>query len=145
MSENKAQYQAGEQQQLKPCPFCGSNNVFWGEDDSAHVFWGEDDSAHVYFIFCANCSAEGAKTPFLGDSASERWNTRAADAEVERLRAQLAQAKAALEVLATEGYYTDYNDSWRSPDCGLRLEHETVGKDAPHPWQFAADALKGLE
>ena len=131
MSEDKAQYQAGERQQLKPCPFCGGH---------MHMLRYRER------LSCMNCGAEGpdGKAQDL-QSLLTAWNTRAADAEVERLRAQLAQAKAALEVLAVEAYYNDHRDDWRNPDCGLRLEHEATGKDAPAPWQFAADALKGLE
>ena len=78
-------------------------------------------------------------------TSAERWNTRAADAEIERLQAQLAAARAALEVLAVEAYYNDHRDDWRNPECGFRLEHEAAGKDAPTPWQFAADALEALD
>ena len=132
MSEDKAQYQAG--QQLKPCPFCGSDNV-------------DDWETHVR---CHKCGARGpwqwhveGEDPMV--ISANAWNTRAADAEVERLRAQLAAARAALELLAIAAHYNDHRDDWRNPDCGLRLEHEAAGKDAPTPWQFAADALEGLE
>ena len=52
---------------LRPCPFCGSDNVFWGGD-------------YVYFIFCAKCGSQGPTTPFLGDSVADRWNSRKPDA-----------------------------------------------------------------
>lgn len=149
MSENKGEYQAGEQQ-LKPCPFCGGQYDLEATCDGAK---------------CNYCGAVGPIVDSREDGIAT-WNTRAANAEVERLRAQLAEysaglagaaneihglmlkieaARAALVVLAVEAYYNDHRDDWRSPDCGLRLEHETTGKDAPTPWQFAADALKELE
>ena len=133
MSETQAEYRAGEQQQLKPCPWCG--------DNKQSVLWSDMYGAYVE---CNGCKAVGPDARSY-EEAVEVWNTRAADAEVERLRAQVAQAKAAIEVLAVEAYYNDHRDDWRNPDCGLRLEHEATGKDAPAPWQFAADALKELD
>jgi len=54
-----------EQTELKPCPFCGSHDVFINFPDSEHIFWGQ----------CEDCDCEtGWKD--TEELAIKAWNTR---------------------------------------------------------------------
>ena len=74
-------------EELRPCPFCGSEYVYRGAENVIH---------------CGQCGA----------SEGIDWNTRpledAKDAEIKRLEAQLAEAGAALAGL---GYTSSADDS----------------------------------
>lgn len=50
---------------LKPCPFCGSNNIIFGRDRNRHVY-----------AICIKCGAEGGwSANYKG--AIGNWNMRA--------------------------------------------------------------------
>ena len=52
---------------LKPCPFCGSGNCIYAEQE------GE-----AWFLYCCNCHASGPYVPSK-EEAIEAWNRRAGD------------------------------------------------------------------
>lgn len=52
---------------LKPCPFCGSDNIFVDE------FWERYDEP--YFVTCNGCGANGPYTR-KKEEAIELWNRR---------------------------------------------------------------------
>lgn len=49
---------------LKPCPFCGSGNCIYAEQE------GE-----AWFLYCCNCHASGPYVPSK-EEAIEAWNRR---------------------------------------------------------------------
>ena len=77
---------------LLPCPFCGG---------SVDLVQHHSPSFRVVCSWCDSCGGRGAS----GDEAAEKWNRRAsyaadlsaAQAEVERLRGELAEAEARAE------------------------------------------------
>lgn len=54
---------------LKPCPFCGSENVWIAENRMDYLFIG-------YSVHCNGCGVETSYTKDK-DKAIERWNRRA--------------------------------------------------------------------
>lgn len=50
---------------LKPCPFCGSNDIFIDENET--------------FIMCHNCNCIGPDVPGIGVAVINAWNNRAED------------------------------------------------------------------
>jgi Lar family restriction alleviation protein len=71
--------------ELKPCPFCGSDDV---EIALTRVWW------HLwYFCECQDCGAEGHSTIYKG-SAIANWNMRSGQYEL-RARAEVAEARVA--------------------------------------------------
>jgi Lar family restriction alleviation protein len=71
--------------ELKPCPFCGSDDV---EIALTRVWW------HLwYFCECQDCGAEGHSTIYKG-SAIANWNMRSGQYEL-RARAEAAEARVA--------------------------------------------------
>ncbi len=61
-------YRESVEKQLKPCPFCGSNDI--------HII-----NSYPHYPFCLGCGAEIRHTPyaFAEDGvrqAAERWNRR---------------------------------------------------------------------
>lgn len=74
--------------ELRPCPFCGSPAGRMGSYDlDPPIFW-VDCGAAVPAIERECIAGPMRHTP---EDAAEAWNTRAADAEVSRLRAALAE------------------------------------------------------
>ena len=77
---------------MEPCPFCGGTDVEVSSDENQGYKWGSG--------VCFTCSAVGPEvrtgydkshdTPWRTEAAAE-WNRRASDAEIERLRAALAE------------------------------------------------------
>ena len=60
------------QNELKPCPFCGSNNL------SIESIFMTNCPDRFCWIRCNNCTAE-IKEPKLRDEAIEAWNRRITD------------------------------------------------------------------
>ena len=56
-------------EELKPCPFCGSKDVFIDNPDS-----------HCFYVACANCGVNGTTTNTKA-RAIEAWNRRAEGGE----------------------------------------------------------------
>lgn len=56
--------------ELLPCPFCGSDNVFVMEDESGHLI-----------VECDSCLARGPKYSATGLPADTLWNTRYVEQE----------------------------------------------------------------
>ena len=78
-----------EHNELKPCPFCGSKDVYI--DRNCHDA-GMAGKIEMVFVRCGQCGATGAKADdwddyhktitqnkTLDDFAAERWNRRAND------------------------------------------------------------------
>jgi Lar family restriction alleviation protein len=86
---------------LKPCPFCGGNNI---EIKRGH------NNIFNSSVECKDCG--GMMVYYSNLPVDEEWNTRpledAKDAEIKRLEAQLAEAGAALAGL---GYTSSADDS----------------------------------
>ena len=70
---------------LKPCPFCGCTLVDCDDvtDNNGNLGW------HVY---CPQCFCDGPGMDCKADAIAA-WNRRASDAEIERLRAVLVEAR----------------------------------------------------
>ncbi len=51
---------------LKPCPFCGSDDLDVATADSADVLWS---------VWCEDCGAEGPNEPTV-PAAEMSWNNR---------------------------------------------------------------------
>ena len=51
--------------ELKPCPFCGSKEVYLDKPDT-----------HCFYVFCANCGVNGT-TANTRERAVKAWNRRA--------------------------------------------------------------------
>ena len=81
---------------LKPRPFCGSNNVVLVEP----VADVPDELFKFAYVHCDDCHADG--TPDLGSSgAVEQWNARPLEAERDAQLAELREAcKSALNMLS---------------------------------------------
>lgn len=65
----------GPEEQLKPCPFCGSNNV------TIHEFWALCDPKNHYSIICGNCNMWFKENVFsscaiTSNAMIKKWNTR---------------------------------------------------------------------
>lgn len=56
--------QIGMSENLKPCPFCGSNEIFIDQPD-----------ANCFYVGCANCGVNGT-TANTKERAVEAWNRR---------------------------------------------------------------------
>ncbi|MBD5585809.1 MAG: restriction alleviation protein, Lar family [Clostridia bacterium] len=52
-------------QDIKPCPFCGSNDI--------RCFYNESED--TYFVFCNECAIRTAKYP-TREQALQVWNKR---------------------------------------------------------------------
>lgn len=82
---------------LKPCPICGSEATYIFQPESAGGYFPEHHHARCSNIECPveNMSmTEGSMEELV-----QNWNCRAGDAEVARLTAELAAAKAEIERL----------------------------------------------
>lgn len=54
--------------ELKPCPFCGTDDVCLGATESR--------AYKEFYIYCTKCCVEGPHAP-TPDKADENWNKRA--------------------------------------------------------------------
>lgn len=108
--------------QLKPCPFCGSNDL-----DVKRIQHSQNEA--VYCVRClGECECEGP-VEFTRDDAKQKWNTRT---EVERLRAerrwipveeQLPETEEEVATLWYNGFHSVarlYKGRWSS---GARVTH----------------------
>lgn len=73
--------------ELKPCPFCGSDNVRMDTD------YG------VYFVLCVNCQTEGPDDPDKS-TAIKLWNGRPIEAPLLREVDRLGEAFVLIDALA---------------------------------------------
>ena len=83
---------------LKPCPFCGYDEIQITVDENQGTKWGR--------AVCFSCNAVGPEVrtgydksfeaPWRAEAAAE-WNRRASDTEIERLRAAAKLAPNELE------------------------------------------------
>ena len=77
---------------LKPCPFCGREPRRMDRASSV----AESPTGWCWFIYC-HCGGYAANAHIYGKTEEEAiaaWNTRSADAELDRLRAALEQIAA---------------------------------------------------
>lgn len=54
---------------LKPCPFCGSTNVFVTDSES------DDHLFKIFYVTCGNCEAHGP-VEYTEENASLAWEDR---------------------------------------------------------------------
>lgn len=79
--------------ELKPCPFCGSDNVkivYWDEDEQNEKAWERGDKQnenHYYVIRCYNCDIElfGGATGSAKELV-EAWNRRAEELNLSSIK-----------------------------------------------------------
>lgn len=65
-------------QELKPCPFCGSGNIYVDY---------KGQPAKYISMSCAYCGASGPAIPYgATEPIDNAWNTRAVQAELKQLR-----------------------------------------------------------
>lgn len=61
--------------ELKPCPFCGSGRIEFGEG------WSADADIHgptdTRFVYCMDCGAEAGIASCSEEEAADHWNNRA--------------------------------------------------------------------
>ena len=69
--------------ELKPCPFCGSEDVL-----------EQDTGINIPYLLCNDCHAQGPHS----FSPALRWNFRAEQSELTTLREQVKVLREALEV-----------------------------------------------
>lgn len=86
--------------ELKPCPFCGGTHVMMFEP-TCRKETPYNPADRLFPIVRCQCGAEaiGKDEDYRGATAIAAWNTRASDAEIQRLRVQLRRARAALSEL----------------------------------------------
>lgn len=112
--------------ELKPCPKCGGKAVLDDEYEDDHF---------LYYVRCnGDLHCVATKSYPTEQEAIDDWNTRPGE---DALRAEVERLRAALEVLA------DVNNYFVSDTTLDVTMLEIVG--APHPWEYAKDALKGGE
>ena len=75
-------------EELKKCPFCGSNELY---DDSVPSVYGE-----YTWIRCEKCAAQGSA--FLDDEPSKHWNTRPIEDALRKDIMELQQERYAKEI-----------------------------------------------
>ena len=73
--------------ELKPCPFCGCENVS-----------EQDTGINIPYLLCNDCHAQGPHS----FSPALRWNTRAEQSELTTLREQVKVLREALGWLVNE-------------------------------------------
>ena len=67
-------------EQLKRCPFCGSDRVvaLLADRDGVHEYLGEEIDRGVQpFIYCRECRSEWHTESAAGDEVIYAWNWRA--------------------------------------------------------------------
>lgn len=57
-------------EELKPCPFCGSEDLIVLCDDKIFGYYHVQEGTYVH---CNNCKAQG---PYVGEDAETAWNNR---------------------------------------------------------------------
>lgn len=69
---------------LKPCPFCGGENikiVYWDEENQTEKAWEQgdlQDEEHFLVIKCFDCDTEVfGGVPISGGELMGKWNRRA--------------------------------------------------------------------
>lgn len=67
--------------ELLPCPFCGSDEVYtrWHGSAYEHGDFTEDDNVY-YFVQCDKCGAKSGAVPILHDDCTgdNEWDNQAA-------------------------------------------------------------------
>jgi Lar family restriction alleviation protein len=93
----------GKYNELKPCPFCGNDNLSTGTYPSGH--WG--DGPTVSYVLCEECDA---KCEEHDDHTApvKKWNSRADSAEKDKRIAELETERKILETTVQELRGTDW-------------------------------------
>ena len=84
----REEHEAEMSEELKKCPFCGSNELY---DDSVPSVYGE-----YTWIRCEKCAAQGSA--FLDDEPSKHWNTRPIEDALRKDIMELQQERYAKEI-----------------------------------------------
>lgn len=87
-------------EELKPCPFCGSDKVTVSR--TPHSKYGI-----LYGIGCKSCNAHGSFRFIFEHYAIISWNTRPAE---ESLKAEVGRLRRALESIAENAEFWDDED-----------------------------------
>lgn len=104
--------------ELKPCPFCGSDDLVMSSREAYAFMAGK--RMEFYRVKCDTCGAMVDNDFKRPEDAIKAWNRRAG--EVEKVGEWTEIADGVFECSACE--CCDYNASPYCPDCGAKMEGE---------------------
>lgn len=110
-------------EQLKPCPFCGGNNVELVNGDIS--FW----------INCVDCFTEGPLAE-IEEQAKDKWNTRASTWHPIRTEADLPKEEYISYLVQVKECPTAHDiQEWHEGMKKYWLEHFSAYQPLPEPYR----------
>ena len=96
-------------EELKPCPFCGSENLRVSKDELDVLLGGKGS------IFCKNCCSK---------SPVSKWNSRSNDVQLAAAKAEIVELKSDLEFMCEMSKYDAFSNRQYKRIAEIRAKHK---------------------